>query len=246
MRRFIVCIVMCAVLARPSSAAAETIELKSGKEIVGTIVKQTDKAVIVSRQGGAFVCSIARDSIKAIRASTKAELEAQKALEAKKVEAGPALKTDRQKRLREYRLERYEREVLAAKKARGRIKIKFSKNRFGVVDVLLNDKATVSLLVDTGASLVVISRAAARRLGIENLDELPTIHAVLADGSITTERAVTFDSVEVGSQKVKNVKGAIARDTVGSGIDGLLGMSFLRYFHVKMDAKENCLVLEKY
>jgi len=32
----------------------------------------------------------------------------------------------------------------------------------------------------------------------------------------------------------------------GAGVDGLLGMTFLKDFHVRVDAKDNCLYLEKY
>ena len=152
----------------------------------------------------------------------------------------------RAEKLKEYQLERYEKEVLAARKARGRIKIKFEGNRFGMVDAVLNGKTHASLLVDTGASLVVISRDVANRLGIEDMGDEARITVVLANGSTATAIPITLDSVEVGSSKVKNVQAAISETPPGAGIDGLLGMTYLSHFHVKMDAKENCLVLEKY
>lgn len=152
----------------------------------------------------------------------------------------------RREKLKKYRLEKYEQEVLAAKKARGRIKIKFLKGRFGIVDALLNKKVNATLLVDSGASHVVITEAIAKRLGIEDLKDKPQVHAVLADGSITTGFCITLDSVKVGASEAKNVKATVAKSAPGTGLDGLLGMTFLKNFHVKMDAKENCLVLEKY
>ena len=225
--------------------SAETIELKNGKEIVGKIIQETDEALVVSKGGGSFVYSIARDEIKEIRPSTDEELRT--VLPAAKVGARDTKeKQDRKEAVKKYRLEQYEKEVLAAKKARGRIKIKFSKNRFGVVDATLNGKATVALLVDTGASMVVISREVANRLGLEEKDEKGKINVVLADGSTTTARAITLDSVKVGTSEVKNVNAAISETPPGGGLDGLLGMTFLRYFHVKVDAKENSLILEKY
>jgi len=153
---------------------------------------------------------------------------------------------ERQEETRKYQLERYEEQVLAAKRARGRIKIKFANNRFGVVEALLNGKVKAALLTDTGASMVVISRAVANWLELEGVDDGETINVVLADGSVTTATPVTLDSVKVGSSEVKNVRAAITETPPGAGLDGLLGMSYLRHFHVKLDAAENSLVLEKY
>lgn len=229
-----------------SGAKAETIELKDGKTIVGEIVQKTEEAVTVSKRGGGFIYSISRDRIKNIRDSTPEEIKEQEMQTAGGYTVDKKTGEDRQEKIKKYRLEKYEEEVLAAKKARGRIKIKFSKNRFGVVDVLLNRKVTASLLVDTGASLVVISREIAAQLGIEDLDKKGKIHVVLADGSITTAIPITLDSVEIGSSKVKDVRAAVSETPPGTGLSGLLGMSFLSHFHVKLDSDENCLVLEKY
>ncbi|MCQ9207623.1 MAG: hypothetical protein NG740_07075, partial [Omnitrophica bacterium] len=54
----------------PVRAMAETIELKDGKTIVGDIIKETEDAVIVSKDGGIFVYSLSRDRIKNIKSSS--------------------------------------------------------------------------------------------------------------------------------------------------------------------------------
>jgi len=233
-------------------ASAETIVLKNGKEIVGEIKHETEDAVIVSKEGGSFIYSISRSRIKNIRESTPEELERHQARWSVEVPPVPAPgkvteeETARRERLKKYRLERYERQVKAAKKARGKIKIKFAKGRFGVVDAVLNGKVKAALYVDTGASMVLISGAIARKLGIDPEKEKEKVLVVLADGSTRTATRVTLSSVEVGSSKVRDVQAAISEDPPGQGLDGLLGMSFLSSFHVKVDAKENCLVLERY
>ncbi|MFC1576707.1 TIGR02281 family clan AA aspartic protease [Candidatus Omnitrophota bacterium] len=231
-------------------ALAETIVLKNGEKVIAKVLKETDEAVVISKGGGSFVSAIARTRIKLIRESTPAELAKE---EGKKAESEKNVKKalfDRkaQKTLsgKGAHMERYETQVGLAKKARGRIKIKFSEGRQGVVDTLLNGKVTAALLVDTGASMIVISGDVARKLGIDyaNIDERITV--VLADGSQSTAVPITLESVQVGSSAVKDVKAAISEDGPGGDIDGLLGMTFLGYFHVKLDTKENCLVLEKY
>ena len=233
-------------------ACAETIILKSGKKIVGEILNETEEGVVVSKGGGGFVYSVERARISEIRQSTPEEVEIEIGTdtfssakdEEKKVSVpiSPESYSGQKKLL----MERYERQVEAAKKARGRIKIKFKEGRFGVVEATLNEKVKVDLLVDTGASLVVITRKTATALGIENLEEKGKIHVVLADGSIRSAIPVTLKSVQVGHSRATNIKAAVSDSPPGGNIEGLLGMSYLDKFHVKMDKKEKCLILEKY
>ena len=247
-RKAFACLVITFALYIPC-ASAETIELKNGREIIGEIIQETEDVIVVSKHGGGFIYSISRDRIRAVRSSSPEEIEMYERYKLKKKTAyivDEEKEKTRRKKLEQYQLERYKQEVLLAKKARGRIKIKFSKGRFGVVNALLNKKITASLLVDSGASHVVISEKIARQLGIEDLEDKPTIHSVLADGSITTGFSITLDSVKVGDSEVKNVNTTVSKRPPGAGLDGLLGMTFLSHFHLKIDAKENCLVLEKY
>ncbi|MGB2705417.1 MAG: retropepsin-like aspartic protease [Candidatus Omnitrophota bacterium] len=219
---FLITLSLCATESR-----AETIELKNGEIIIGEVKHETEEAVVVSKEDGSFIYSISRDRIKKIRESTPGELKRYKARQSATLV--PA-----------------KQQVQAAKKARGRIKIKFSEGRFGVVDAVLNGKVRASLYVDTGASVVLISSDIAGQLGIDLEEIKEKITVVLADGRTSTATPITLDSIEVGSSRVKNVKAAVSRTSPGGGIDGLLGMSFLRHFHVKVDSKENCLVLERY
>jgi len=226
---------------------AETIELNNGKKIYGKVIKETEEAIVVSKDDGSFVYSISKDKIKNIRESTAQELK-QEYLQSTQSSSGESSDEERERLevLKKSRQEKYEQEVLAAKKSRGTIKISFSRDRFGVVDAVLNGKVTVSMLVDTGASLVVVSESIAKKLGIEDTSGMPEIPVVLADGRVTTAIPFTLNSVEVGSSKARDVEAAISKRPPGSDIDGLLGMSYLKYFHVKFDTKENCLILERY
>lgn len=227
---------------------SETIELNDGKTIVGEIVQETDAAVVMAKPGGVFILSITRDRIKNIRMSTPQEVERENKKTETKAYPAPKAQDEktREEKYRDYRLEQYEEEVELAKKARGRVKIDFVKGMPGVVSVTLNGKETAALLVDTGASMVVISQELATRLGIAHESMKERINVILADGSTAQAIPITLDSVQVGSSRVKDVGAAISLGTTDGYEDGLLGMTFLRYFHVKIDSKENCLVLEKY
>jgi len=115
-----------------------------------------------------------------------------------------------------------------------------------IVKALLNDKVKVTLILDTGAPYIVITPEIADRL----LDVKKTVSKDVSmgwsDGSETKGKMILLDSVQVGSVEVKNVKAVISKVSVlDSGTDGLLGMSFLNYFHMKIDAVGKRIVLEK-
>lgn len=125
---------------------------------------------------------------------------------------------------------------------------KFSHDPQGmVVNVLLNNKVNARMVLDTGASAIIITKKVADDLGI-NLDSAqPDMKAQVADGRKVSARRVQFDTVQVEDAEAKGVEGAVLLDDAkdpGFG-DGLLGMSFLKRFNFKIDQKEKKLILEK-
>jgi len=128
-----------------------------------------------------------------------------------------------------------------------RKEIGFSKDKAGiVVSATLNGKVTGAFIVDTGASLVTISKRIASQLGIVGGEKGRKIKLVLANGKSITADPVILESVDVGGSEVKNVMAAIIEDPPEPNIDGLLGMSFLSNFFIKIDSNENSLMLEKF
>ena len=125
------------------------------------------------------------------------------------------------------------------------------KGRHIFVDAILNNKIHVSLMLDTGASLVVLSKEIGRQLGINTdvvdpEDKAGMITMVLADGNKTQAKYVRLESVKVEGAEVENVGAAVLLDDqVEPGFnDGLLGMSFLNKFNFKVDRENNRLILE--
>jgi aspartyl protease family protein len=84
---------------------------------------------------------------------------------------------------------------------------------------------SMTLMVDTGASSVVLKPADARRAGID-LDSLNYTVAVDTANGTTYAAAVKLRSLAVGPLVVNNVEALVARP--GSVKENLLGMSFLR------------------
>ena len=83
----------------------------------------------------------------------------------------------------------------------------------------------VSFLVDTGASIIFISRDEARRIGIDLNKIKYTNRAQTAGGTIKFAK-VTLREISVGNIKIRNVDAAISQNNEIS--QNLLGMSFLK------------------
>ena len=102
-----------------------------------------------------------------------------------------------------------------------------------LTEVVLNGRIRQHFIVDTGASFTVISRGAAKELGItidENTPFIPTATA----SSVIFNPLVTLRSVQVGEAEVENVDALVQNLPGGSA--GLLGNSFLSKFKVVLDS----------
>ena len=114
-----------------------------------------------------------------------------------------------------------------------------------LVDVILNDKNTFPLILDTGASSVCISRSIADAIGVKPEDEGRTVSVTLANGSKVKGRIVFLNSIEVGGMRVERVQTVILEVEPDSEIKGLLGMTYLGNFFFRVDVNGKRLMLEK-
>ena len=118
-----------------------------------------------------------------------------------------------------------ERQVLASADAKANPTLTITSNRAGHFTArgMING-SHVEFLVDTGASIVFISREEARHVGID-LRKLKYDHTAITAAGKTKFARVTLDEVSVGRIIVYNVEAAIAEsDQVANN---LLGMTFL-------------------
>ena len=111
-----------------------------------------------------------------------------------------------------------------------------------IVPVTINGRGPVMLLLDTGASTVTLSRALASRLGI-NWRDGTRVSATLADGRTTTGHAILLRSVAIGDFIATGVRATVLEQPPGQGIDGLLGMSYLQRFILRIDPANKKFVL---
>lgn len=104
-----------------------------------------------------------------------------------------------------------------------------------VLDVQLNGLAHGRMLLDTGASTLVLAEALARRAGVVP-DTNHTVRIQLADSRLVTGWPVVLDAVQVGDARKTHVAAIVLPSAPSPDIEGLLGMSFLREFTVRVDA----------
>ncbi|HEY3488221.1 MAG TPA: retropepsin-like aspartic protease [Gammaproteobacteria bacterium] len=88
----------------------------------------------------------------------------------------------------------------------------------------------VSFLVDTGASIIAMNVAAAKRIGIQYLLEGQSTMVSTASGNAAAY-SVRLDSVAVGQIKLSNIEAVVIDGTHPPEI--LLGMSFLSRLNVR-------------
>lgn len=137
----------------------------------------------------------------------------------------------------------------AAEAARAPVKVDIAPDESGqiLVRAVVNKKAGLSLVLDTGASLVVLSGKAAVKLGIDPAGIRDAVQLRLGDGRVVSARYVLLESVNVQGVEAKSVGAVILPESAAfvRGEDGLLGMSFLRNFNFRIDHKTGKLALEK-
>jgi len=106
-----------------------------------------------------------------------------------------------------------------------------------VVQAVLNWNLPVFFHLDTGASCTMITGEDALALGLDTGGR-PTVKGYIADGSMVELERAVLPSLAVGGAEVHNLEVVIGKMR-------LLGMDFLREFHLTVDAGGGQLVLER-
>jgi aspartyl protease family protein len=99
---------------------------------------------------------------------------------------------------------------------------------------------SLMLLVDTGATMLVLPQTMIRTLGFSG-DDLGNGWSQTANGRVRTKQGI-LQSVQVGQAIVKDVAVNFVDDDMLGG-NSLLGMSFLSRFRITIDDKNERLIL---
>jgi len=123
---------------------------------------------------------------------------------------------------------------------KGRAVLSVSRNGAMWVEPLLNGKVKGRFLVDTGATSVALTQEFAEKLGLE-LSKARTVPIQTANG-LTTARLTKVQSIELQGAHATDVEVTVS-STLPPGMDGLLGLSFLARFEMRLDARAGRLEL---
>ncbi|MBI5652375.1 MAG: clan AA aspartic protease [Chloroflexi bacterium] len=111
-----------------------------------------------------------------------------------------------------------------------------------LVNVRLNEHTTIRMLLDTGAKYTIITPAVATRLGAV-MESAPRVSVTTA-----TQREVVslinVDQVDLHGLLLRDVECAVLNLPDVLGVDGLLGMSFLKRCRLVLDIPNRRLELE--
>lgn len=112
-----------------------------------------------------------------------------------------------------------------------------------VIAAKVNGTRDARLILDTGASLTILSRSIAIELGLFSDPKTTTVTLTTAGGQVPAE-LVHVDSIRVAEAEVRNSLAAIYDlPDAPTGVEGLLGLSFLRQFEVTLDAAKGVVLL---
>lgn len=105
-----------------------------------------------------------------------------------------------------------------------------------------NYPATTTLIVDTGASVVVLPWKLVSLIGLK-IDPNKIIQTTTAT-TVESVPQVNIPEMSILGKTVKNVTAIVKDLPPESPADGLLGLSFLKYFKMTIDFKRGILLLE--
>lgn len=106
-----------------------------------------------------------------------------------------------------------------------------------LVDAKPANAGTVRLLIDTGASLTMLAPDVIRRRGISYTDTGTSRVFNTANGRVRAPIYI-LDVLKVGGWQVEQLEIGVLDMGKGAGIDGLLGMNFLKHFQFFIDQND--------
>lgn len=115
-----------------------------------------------------------------------------------------------------------------------------TRGRQHLVMVEFNGRA-LRMLVDTGASITLLTEAAARRAGLSPAPTTRGVRMQTASGSI--EAALVETHIDLGGMAIGQRDVAVHDFSVGRDVDGLLGMDILGTYEFRLDHEQAALLL---
>lgn len=231
MRRAILAVIgaVVCIAAAPILACADTLYLVNGRSIEGIVRNEDNGGVELEVSGGSV--TFKRSEITRIGKSSPGD--------------SAALRRKWETQRRESLARAVEQKI---KNEQAPKHIAFNQEEQSILlDVTINGIVKAKLLLDTGSSLVVLKKDVAERLGIAADPDHKEAHLILADGRKLPTKQCVLESVAAQGAEAYGVECALilTETPEWTNSDGLLGMSFLKYFNFKVDQQNKRLILER-
>jgi tetratricopeptide (TPR) repeat protein len=110
------------------------------------------------------------------------------------------------------------------------------------VHVQLNNKKTVSLLLDTGANGIVLHRNPAEKAGIKPVFDIAA--KGIGDDKAASGYLGWANDVKIGPIEFQNVPVTVLSSSFAEGTDGLIGIDVFEHFLISLDIKNSELDLD--
>ncbi len=114
-----------------------------------------------------------------------------------------------------------------------------------VIDVLLDRRVNVGLMIDTGASITTLSKSAFQSLAGKVDFQKVAVRLFNTAGGVTKGTVYRVDELSLGENHLQHIDIAVLDYQTSHGVLGLLGMNVLRYFHFQIDQDERVLKLRE-
>jgi len=130
-------------------------------------------------------------------------------------------------------------ELLAARES-ARNAVPLDQSGLGpIVRAVVNDGYELSLLIDTGASMVTLRPETVERLGLQTKG----VRRFSTANGVVNAPIVHIRELKVGEHTIKQLPAGVMA-LPGHDFDGLLGMNFLSQFRFTIDQQRNTLLLQ--
>lgn len=111
-----------------------------------------------------------------------------------------------------------------------------------IVNAVINNLEPVKLIIDTGATLTILSPKVIQNLGLQ-LDDVEQYMEFATANGVVKAPVVSLDTIRIQNHLVNDLKVGILSTFSNSGFSGLLGMNFLNQFAFFIDQKNSTLEL---
>jgi hypothetical protein len=108
-----------------------------------------------------------------------------------------------------------------------------------IVPVIFNSTLRANLALDTGATITVVSRRIASTLALSTIG----VSKVGTVAGVITVPVVRVGSLKVGDAQVHDLVVSVHDFSTDARVEGLLGLDFLKHFHVSLDPRRSLLIL---